>query len=377
MLHFPAPEEENDAFLNELRAMGDSIEPPSSLAPEQIRNRLPDLNRIPLTRRIAPYAAMAACLAVVLTGVRIFQQNQASWLRSGNTSGAAASSQAAAQANDALETYVDGLSEGAETAEGGQEECVQKTAPPNTAKYAASAPDYTAVYEAVQDNATAESFDGAANEQDKIFLACEEALRFQSVRYSLAEGCELLVFQGDTEAQTVSLELPDGRSWTAQNLLLSESEERLIVLGEGISDSGLSCSIAAFYDISVPSDPVYAGSYAQSGSSCQAVLSGGVLILQSIWIPANVEDGSDPGQYVPAVYQDGGCMLFYPAEIPLLEGGAGSGYLVLTAADIRSGSVQSRLAGYGPLSEVSLSEKGVQWNGTCISWEGGVLSLAE
>ncbi len=376
MLHFPAPEEENDAFLNELRAMGDSIEPPSSLAPEQIRNRLPDPNRIPLTRRIAPYAAMAACLAVVLTGVRIFQQNQASWLRSGNTSGAAASSQAAAQANDALETYVDGLSEGAETAEGGQEECVQKTAPPNTAKYAASAPDYTAVYEAVQDNATAESFDGAANEQDKASLAHKEAIRFQSVEYSLTEDGELLVFQGEAEARAVSLELPGG-SWTAQSLLLAGTEERLIVLGEGLSDSGMPCSIAAFYDISVPSDPVYAGSYAQSGSNCQAVLSGGVLILQSIWIPANVEDGSDPGQYVPAVYQDGGRMLFYPAEIPLLEGGAGSGYLVLTAADIRSGSVQSRLAGYGPLSEVSLSEKGVQWNGACISWEGGVLSLAE
>lgn len=372
MLHFPAPEEENDVFLNELRTMADSIEPPPSLAPEQIRDRLPD--RLPLTRRIAPYAAMAACLAVVLAGTRIFQRNQSTELRSGNVSSAPSSSQAAAQANDALGGTPEAYNESTE--EAGQQECVPKAAPSDAMYAALSAPDYTAVYEAVRDSAAAGNFDGAANEQDKASLAHKEAIRFQSVEYSLTEDGELLVFQGEAEARTVSLELPGG-SWTAQSLLLAGTEERLIVLGEGLSDSGMPCSIAAFYDLSSPGEPVYANSYTQSGGGCRAFLSEGVLILGSVWSPVSVGDGSDPGQYVPAVCQDGGCTLFYPEEIPLLEGEPGAGYLVLTAADVRTGSIQSRLAGYGALSKAGFSEEGFLWNGACISWEDGTLSLSE
>ena len=67
MLQIPNPDEEE--FLGSLRKRADSVTPPPSLSPDAIKKQLPERPKITLTRRLAPFAAAAACLALILTGI--------------------------------------------------------------------------------------------------------------------------------------------------------------------------------------------------------------------------------------------------------------------------------------------------------------------
>ena len=59
MLQIPNPDEEE--FLGSLRKRADSVTPPPSLSPDAIKKQLPERPKITLTRRLAPFAAAAAC----------------------------------------------------------------------------------------------------------------------------------------------------------------------------------------------------------------------------------------------------------------------------------------------------------------------------
>ena len=67
MKHTP----EHDVMEQRIRQMAESLEPPSALSPERIRELLPDrqpAGRLTIIRRYTPALAAAACLLVVLAG---------------------------------------------------------------------------------------------------------------------------------------------------------------------------------------------------------------------------------------------------------------------------------------------------------------------
>ena len=67
MKHTP----EHDVMEQRIRQMAESLEPPSALSPERIRELLPDrqpAGRLTIIRRYTPSLAAAACLLVVLAG---------------------------------------------------------------------------------------------------------------------------------------------------------------------------------------------------------------------------------------------------------------------------------------------------------------------
>ena len=171
MQHIPTPEEEND-FLQSLRARTSRVEPPESLSPEHIRENLPQRRAISMTRRIAPYAAMAACLAVILTGTAIFRKGGLSGSPELYTGNAATSQAAVAEAPDS----------------------VPKEADPYMGFAAAALPEnYSALYAAVEKSRSLEM--GSADRTGSMENAKRSAgaLKKDETSYSLTQNGQLFL----------------------------------------------------------------------------------------------------------------------------------------------------------------------------------------
>ena len=350
MQHIPTPEEEND-FLQSLRARTSRVEPPESLSPEHIRENLPQRRAISMTRRIAPYAAMAACLAVILTGTAIFRKGGLSGSPELYTGNAATSQAAVAEAPDS----------------------VPKEADPYMGFAATALPeDYSALYAAVEKSRSLEM--GSADRTGSMENAKRSAgaLKKDETSYSLTQNGQLFLSTEGGAENELTPEFPPEGTWTATELLLSG--DRLVILGEGVFASGEPGSAAVVYDLSQPEMPSCLTSFAQSGGDLRAELANGLLILESTWTPADPSDGSQPERYVPSTWEDGWTQLFTSAEIPVVE--SGSGYAVLTCTDLETGVTLSRLAGYG-LTPGPLSETGVAWGEYAVTWEDGNFHLNE
>ncbi len=352
---FHTPEEENE-FLQSLRARTDGVEPPDSLSPERIRKMLPQRRPISMTRRIAPYAAMAACLAVVLTGTIFF--------RNGQLSGSP-------------ELYIDNAATSqTATAEASREYTAGTAEISSIANFSAQAPqeDYSALYAAIQESCVLEkgAAVGGTNFLKGNMRCSDDIFEKDDTIYSLTNDGQLFVStEGGAEA-VITPEFPSDGTWTAQDLFLSG--DRLVVFGEGVFASGAPGSAAVIYDLSQPEKPACLTSLAQSGGELQSVLANGLLILESAWTPADPGDGSLPERFVPASWQDGWTELFSMDEISLAE--SGSGYAILTCTDLETGVTLSRLAGYGTTPD-SLTESGASWGSRTVTWEDGTFRLNE
>lgn len=360
MLHMPVSEEDRE-LLEKLKKMADSIEPPASLSPEQIKNRLPDRKTISFSRRIAPYAAAAACLAVVLTGTSLFLKNQ-------GTASDSIQMETAVQSTSAADEAPSEAAVAEDTAVPEEENALLKE---NVILYSAdaqedvssknSADSYEAVYEAMADSFT----DNAV--QDKRGLSVTAAMAtpaatVDGTEYLLSDGRQLQATLTDGTAQTIELELSEG--WSIQYLL--EADGRLGVTGE-ISEENK--TFAVFYDVTEPLEPIETASIVQSGTlEGVSVSSDGTVLLLSEWTPADPGDGSDPSAFIPAVDSGAGEELLLPEEILLGEGG---GYLVATVTEPASGTIVDKIACCGISQEDSFTEDGFLWNGNLFRWENG------
>ena len=361
MLHMPVSEEDRE-LLEKLKKMADSIEPPASLSPEQIKNRLPDRKIIPFSRRIAPYAAAAACLAVVLTGTTLFLKNQETAsdgitmetvTQSASAADDASSEAAAAEADMAPEEN---------NAIGKENTVLYSAEAQEDAAAEQSADSYETVYEAI----TGSAADSAV--QDKRGMNVTSAAMsapsaaVDGTEYCLSGVQQLKAVSADGTSQTVELALPEG--WSIE--YLTEAGGCLGVMGQ---ISGADQTFAVCYDVSEPLEPVETVSIVQSGTLEGVwVSSDGTLLLLSRWTPSDPGDGSDPSAFIPAVDTGSGAELLLPEEILL---GKGSGYLVATAIDPGTGTVVGRIACCGVSGEDGFTGDGFQWNGSLFRWENG------
>lgn len=359
MLHIPASEEDRE-LLEKLKKMADSIEPPASLSPEQIKNRLPDRKSISFSRRIAPYAAAAACLAVVLTGTSLFLKNQETSSDSILMENATQSASAAADAtSEAAVAEADMAPE--------ENNALEKE---NTVLYSADvaeespkqpADSYEAIYEAVAGSAA----DNAV--QDKRGLNVTAAMATPSAtvdgtEYLLSGSQQLQAASTDGTAQTIELELSEG--WIIR--YLTEADGYLGVVGEIPEENK---TFAVFYDVTEPMEPVQTASITQNGTMAGVWASpDGAVMLLSKWTPADPGDGSDPSAFIPTVDSGSGEELLLPEEILL---GEGSGYLVATAIEPGTGTVVGRIACCGVSEKDGFTEDGFLWNGNLFRWENG------
>ena len=360
MLHMPVSEEDRE-LLEKLKKMADSIEPPASLSPEQIKNRLPDRKIIPFSRRIAPYAAAAACLAVVLTGTTLFLKNQETAsdgitmetvTQSASAADDASSEAAAAEADMAPEEN---------NAIGKENTVLYSAEAQEDVSAEQSADSYETVYEAIISSAA----DSAV--QDKRGLNVTAAMSAPSAtvggtEYRLSGAQQLQVVTEDGTAQTIEPALPEGGIIR----YLTEAGGRLGVTGEVLEEER---TFAVCYDVSEPLEPVETVSIVQSGTLEGVwVSSDGTLLLLSRWTPSDPGDGSDPSAFIPAVDTGSGAELLLPEEILM---GKGSGYLVATAIDPGTGTVVGRIACCGVSGEDGFTGDGFQWNGSLFRWENG------
>lgn len=360
MLHMPVSEEDRE-LLEKLKKMADSIEPPASLSPEQIKNRLPDRKTIPFSRRIAPYAAAAACLAVVLTGTSLFLKNQET----------ASDSLRMEKATQTASATDDASSEAAIAEADTPPEGNNALGKENTILYSAdaqedmvaekSASSYEAIYEVITEAYT----DNAV--QDKRNLSVTAAMATPSAtvdgtEYLLSGSQQLRAASADGTAQTIELELPEG--WIIQ--YLTEAEGYLGVIGEIPEENQ---TFAVCYDVTEPMEPVQTTSVVQNGiMEGVSVSSDGTMLLLSEWTPSDPGDGSDPAAFIPAVDSGAGEELLLPEEILL---GEGSGYLVATVTEPASGTIVGKIACYGVSEKDGFTTDGFQWDGSLFRWENG------
>lgn len=316
MLQIPNPDEEE--FLGSLRKRADSVTSPPSLSPDAIKKQLPERPKITLTRRLAPFAAAAACLALILTGT--YALKSPSIATREHTNGSASSAATLAIYDERA--------------------CMP---------FAAQAADYSDIYQMVTENSSkAASF---SNEKRTVASGATDS----DALYTLTES-------GRVERDGTVLftpEFPEGGSWKPVFLLLSADGSRLCVLGEGAFDSGTPSSAALLYDLSDPAAPKLLTSFAQTGSAPMAAFSDNTLLFAALWQPEDPGDGSDPEAFVPGTFSNGFFFLLLPDQVENL---GGSTYLTLTALD-PNGMILDNVSLYGHFDALILTENGAEWNG--------------
>lgn len=316
MLQIPNPDEEE--FLGSLRKRADSVTSPPSLSPDAIKKQLPERPKITLTRRLAPFAAAAACLALILTGT--YALKSPSIATREHTNGSASSAATLAIYDERA--------------------CMP---------FAAQAADYSDIYQMVTENSSkAASF---SNEKRTVDSGATDS----DALYTLTES-------GRVERDGTVLftpEFPEGGSWKPVFLLLSADGSRLCVLGEGAFDSGTPSSAALLYDLSDPAAPKLLTSFAQTGSAPMAAFSDNTLLFAALWQPEDPGDGSDPEAFVPGTFSNGFFSLLLPNQVENL---GGSTYLTLTALD-PNGMILDNVSLYGHFDALILTENGAEWDG--------------
>lgn len=316
MLQIPNPDEEE--FLGSLRKRADSVTSPPSLSPDAIKKQLPERPKITLTRRLAPFAAAAACLALILTGTYALKSP-----------------------GIATREYTTGSASSAATLAIYDERACMP--------FAAQAADYSDIYQMVTENSSkAASF---SNEKRTVDSGATDS----DALYTLTES-------GRVERDGTVLftpEFPEGGSWKPVSLLLSANGSRLCVLGEGAFDSGTPSSAALLYDLSDPAAPKLLTSFAQTGSAPMAAFSDNTLLFAALWQPEDPDDGSDPEAFVPGTFSSGFFSLLLPDQVENL---GGSTYLTLTALD-PNGMILDNVSLYGHFDALILTENGAEWDG--------------
>lgn len=316
MLQIPNPDEEE--FLGSLRKRADSVTSPPSLSPDAIKKQLPERPKITLTRRLAPFAAAAACLALILTGTYALKSPGIATREHTNGSASSAAT---------LAIY-------------DERACMP---------FAAQAADYSDIYQMVTENSSkAASF---SNEKRTVDSGATDS----DALYTLTES-------GRVERDGTVLftpEFPEGGSWKPVSLLLSANGSRLCVLGEGAFDSGTPSSAALLYDLSDPAAPKLLTSFAQTGSAPMAAFSDNTLLFAALWQPEDPGDGSDPEAFVPGTFSNGFFSLLLPDQVENL---GGSAYLTLTALD-PNGMILDNVSLYGHFDALILTENGAEWDG--------------
>lgn len=316
MLQIPNPDEEE--FLGSLRKRADSVTSPPSLSPDAIKKQLPERPKITLTRRLAPFAAAAACLALILTGAYALKSP-----------------------GIATREYTNGSASSAATVAIYDERACMP--------FAAQAADYSDIYQMVIENSSkAASF---SNEKRTVDSGATDS----DALYTLTES-------GRVERDGTVLftpEFPEGGSWKPVFLLLSANGSRLCVLGEGAFDSGTPSSAALLYDLSDPAASKLLTSFAQTGSVPMAAFSDNTLLFAALWQPEDPGDGSDPEAFVPGTFSNGFFSLLLPDQVENL---GGSTYLTLTALD-PNGMILDNVSLYGRFDALILTENGAEWDG--------------
>lgn len=316
MLQIPNPDEEE--FLGSLRKRADSVTSPPSLSPDAIKKQLPERPKITLTRRLAPFAAAAACLALILTGTYALKSP-----------------------GIATREHINGSASSAATVAIYDERACMP--------FAAQAADYSDIYQMVTENSSkAASFsnekrtvDSGATDSDALYTLTESG--------RVERDGTLLFTPG----------FPEGGSWKPVFLLLSADGSRLCVLGEGAFDSGTPSSAALLYDLSDPAAPKLLTSFAQTGSAPMAAFSDNTLLFAALWQPEDPGDGSDPEAFVPGTFSNGFFSLLLPDQVENL---GGSTYLTLTALD-PNGMILDNVSLYGHFDALVLTENGAEWDG--------------
>lgn len=317
MLQIPNPDEEE--FLGSLRKRADSVTSPPSLSPDAIKKQLPERPKITLTRRLAPFAAAAACLALILTGTYALK-NPGIAPRE-HTNGSASSAETVA-------IYDEG----------------------SYMLFAAQTADYSDIYQMVTENSSK-----AASSSNKKHTVASSGATDSDALYTLTESGR--VEQDGTVLFTP--EFPEGGSWKPVSLLLSADGSRLCVLSEGAFDSGTPSSAALLYDLSDPAAPKLLTAFAQTGSAPMAAFSDNTLLFAALWQPEDPGDGSDPETFVPGTFSDGFFSLLLPDQVEDL---GGSTYLTLTALD-PNGMILDNVSLYGNFDALILTENGAEWDG--------------
>lgn len=316
MLQIPNPDEEE--FLGSLRKRADSVTSPPSLSPDAIKKQLPERPKITLTRRLAPFAAAAACLALILTGTYALKSP-----------------------GIATREYTTGSASSAATLAIYDERACMP--------FAAQAADYSDIYQMVTENSSkAASF---SNEKRTVDSGATDS----DALYTLTESGR--VERDGTVLFTPGF--PEGGSWKPVSLLLSADGSRLCVLGEGAFDSGTPSSAALLYGLSDPAAPKLLTSFAQTGSAPMAAFSDNTLLFAALWQPEDPGDGSDPEAFVPGTFSDGFFSLLLPNQVENL---GGSAYLTLTALD-PNGMILDNVSLYGNFDALILTENGAEWDG--------------
>lgn len=316
MLQIPNPDEEE--FLGFLRKRADSVTSPPSLSPDAIKKQLPERPKITLTRRLAPFAAAAACLALILTGTYALKSPGIATREHTNGSASSAAT---------LAIY-------------DERACMP---------FAAQAADYSDIYQMVTENSSkAASF---SNEKCTVDSGATDS----GALYTLTESGR--VERDGTVLFTPGF--PEGGSWKPVSLLLSADGSRLCVLGEGAFDSGTPSSAALLYDLSDPAAPKLLTSFAQTGSAPMAAFSDNTLLFAALWQPEDPGDGSDPEAFVPGTFSNGFFSLLLPDQVENL---GGSTYLTLTALD-PNGMILDNVSLYGNFDAPILTENGAEWDG--------------
>lgn len=325
MLQIPNPDEEE--FLGSLRKRADSVTSPPSLSPDAIKKQLPERPKITLTRRLAPFAAAAACLALILTGTYALKSP-----------------------GIATREYTTGSASSAATLAIYDERACMP--------FAAQAADYSDIYQMVTENSNkAASF---SNEKRTVDSGATDS----DALYTLTES-------GRVERDGTVLftpEFPEGDSWKPVSLLLSADGSRLCVLGEGAFDSGTPSSAALLYDLSDPAAPKLLTSFAQTGSAPMAAFSDNTLLFAALWQPEDPGDGSDPEAFVPGTFSNGFFSLLLPDQVENL---GGSTYLTLTALD-PNGMILDNVSLYGHFDALILTENGAEWDGGSCPFDTSV-----
>lgn len=325
MLQIPNPDEEE--FLGSLRKRADSVTSPPSLSPDAIKKQLPERPKITLTRRLAPFAAAAACLALILTGTYALKSP-----------------------GIATREYTTGSASSAATLAIYDERACMP--------FAAQAADYSDIYQMVTENSSkAAPF---SNEKRTVDSGATDS----DALYTLTESGR--VERDGTVLFTPGF--PEGGSWKPVSLLLSADGSRLCVLGEGAFDSGTPSSAALLYDLSDPAAPKLLTSFAQTGSAPMAAFSDNTLLFAALWQPEDPGDGSDPEAFVPGTFSNGFFSLLLPDQVENL---GGSTYLTLTALD-PNGMILDNVSLYGHFDALILTENGAEWDGGSCPFDSSV-----
>lgn len=306
-------------FLGSLRKRADSVTPPPSLSPDAIKKQLPERPKITLTRRLAPFAAAAACLALILTGTYALKSPA---LPSGSTQTVPASSAEAVAIYDER-AYM---------------------------PFAAQATDYSDIYQMVTENSSK-----AASSSNKKHTVASSGATDSDALYTLTESGR--VEQDGTVLFTP--EFPEGGSWKPVSPPFIRRWEPALRLGRRgfrFRNAFLRRSSLRPFRSGCVETPhsfrpnrlcSHDGLFRQYTALCRPLAAG------------RSRRRIRSGGLVPGTFSDGFYFLLLPDQVEDL---GGSTYLTLTALD-PNGMILDNVSLYGHFDALILTENGAEWDG--------------